>query len=109
MTVTDEITFVVDWRDEHIYVGDTVLYPRASGRSVEVQEGTVLQIVRHKNDRYVDTSYRDEDGKWVHGSTMVPAHKFQIQPTRSSRFSRSWGNAGEKPVWIQNGENVTRL
>lgn len=102
MTVSGSPTpEVTDWRGNSITVGDTVLYPRASGRSVEMREAVVLAIYRKDEDRY-DWS-RDADGAYVR--TAVPDFKFHLQPTGPG--SRGF-YAGDQPVWVQNGENVTR-
>lgn len=93
---------VVDWRGNEIRVGSTVLYPRMSGRSCEIQEGTVEAIFRHEQDRLVWAGTDPETGRGVWDK--FPAYKFRITPTRSTRFRR-WGDA--KPVTIHLGENVT--
>ena len=93
---------VTDWRGNEIKVDSHVVYPRASGRSVEMREAVVLEIVRHEKDRSVNWRRDPETGKYVWDD--VPAYKFRLQPT--GRSSRDFHN-GEKPVWVQNGENVT--
>lgn len=94
---------VVDWRGNEIRVGSTVVYPRMSGRSCEIQEGTVEAIFRHAQDRTIYAG-RDAEGSWIR--EKVPAYRFRIMPTRSTRFGR-WG--AKKAVTIQIGENVTAI
>lgn len=94
---------VTDWRGNVIEVGSPVVYPRASGRAVEMREAVVLEIVRHEKDRRTNWHRDPESGKYAYDE--VPAYKFRLQPT--GRSSREFYTSGEKPVWVQNGENVT--
>lgn len=80
---------MIDWRGTDYDVGSTVLYARQVGRSVELQEGTVLEFV--PNNDY-DASH--------HGDVKV-----RIEPTRNSRF----GFHPEKPVLIKVLKNITAL
>lgn len=104
--MTDKIT-VEDFRGNTYGVGDTVLYPRMSGRSCELQEGTVVEIKWYEDSEY----YRDEpSGRWL--TRPVQKHKVRVQPTKSSRFGRNavnWAGTETKPVWISIGENVVKV
>ena len=108
----------VDFRGNTIEVGDTVLYPRQMGDTLEMQEGTVLEIKGTEDTRSVrppgwvfsEESRRD----WI--TETYTKYKYKVQPTRSSRynrneFERDW-QTGQmiqvKSVWIQNGMNVVR-
>lgn len=95
-----------DWRGNLIKEGSTVLYPRASGRSVEIREATVLEVWRREEDRYHFEWDTDADGKRHGVRRELPAYVFKLEPTgRTSRFE-FWGDE-KAHVWIQNGENVT--
>lgn len=87
---------VIDWRGNPIRVGTCVLYPRMSGRSVEMQEGFVEEIKPVVRERYnYETKEREP----------VTEYSFKITRDRSSRFDK-WA---EKSVWILIGENVTAV
>lgn len=108
--MTEQIT-VTDFRGNTFTVGDTVLYPRMSGRSCELQEGVVVELKPFEDFRYFDNPKWGEEGepRWVRED--FTNHKVRIQPTRSSRFHRTgtdWRGEAVKPVWIQLGENVVR-
>lgn len=121
----------VDFRGNEIRVGDTVLYPRMSGRSCEMTEAQVVDIIINEDGRRVDNPEHDE---WVQrrkeqakqagqrywfeveapasdprpeGMITVPAWKFRLLPLRSTRFRR-WSGSEGKTVYIQLGENVVR-
>lgn len=117
----------IDFRGSEIRAGDTVLYPRASGRSVEMTEAKVLDVIEDPKGRQIGNpawdDWRDrriaetpEGEYWFkqlapvgdpqpeHFLT-VPAWKFRLMPTRSTRFTR-WS---DKSVLIQIGENVVRI
>lgn len=102
------MTVATDWRGNTYDVGSTVLYPRMSGRSCEMQEGIVLEI-----KKFTDTRYRHEqnpdDGKWYYNSEEFENYKVKIKPTRSSRDFWRDGSEDYKPVWIHIGENVTAV
>lgn len=89
-----------DWRENQIGEGDTVLYPRHIGDSVEVREAVVLEIFRFVRDRAVYVQ-----GK---GVEMRPAYGYRLQPTGNASRRPDAAPPG-KPVWITNGENVTRV
>lgn len=96
------IPYIEDWLGNHVGIGDTVVYPRTSGRSVEMREAVVLEIIRHEEDRIVEAYYDKELKQYVR--TYGPAYKFKLRPT--GRSTRGF-YAGEKDVWVQYGENVT--
>lgn len=89
-----------DWRGNLMSVGDTVLYPRQSGRSVELREAVVLEVWRMDEDRNV-YSYGPGRGMTV---TKAADYRFKLQPT--GRSSRGFAD-GQKAVWLNVGENVT--
>lgn len=91
-----------DWRGNLIVEGATVLYPRMSGRSVEMREATVLEIWRRNEDRRIFRWGAPPEERLG----TAPQYVFKLQP--NGRGSREF-HAGEGPVWIQNGENVTAL
>lgn len=121
---------LTDWRGNPYAIGTLILYPRMSGRSCEVQEGTVLDIYEAVYDR------RNHRG-WTRYDAANPNHQGQeretrvkVQPTgRSSRdFYRSnrqvrrdehgeiirdenghtmWEKTEAKPVTLLITENIT--
>jgi hypothetical protein len=127
---------LTDWRGNEYGVGDTVLYPRVSGRSAEISEGTVTDIYQVY---YGDFKWRrwrgegpeptkfvfdgwDEDGKRKEKEVSALGTRVQIQP--SGRTSRDFGywsareyNAetqkfdkkAPKAVTILNIENITKV
>lgn len=100
-----------DFRGNDYGIGDTVLYPRMSGQSCEMQEGVVVAFKPFEDERWVPNPYFDpnEDYNWKTNPLRLREkftnHKVQIRPTKSSRFERT-GNEDTKPVWIQIPENV---
>ena len=91
---------MIDWRGNFYEVGSTVLYPRASGRSVEITEGTVLEIVEVP-DSWV---FIPETTTWGRGV----GYKVKVQP--HGRGSRRFYRGDDlKPVWILKSENVTAV
>ena len=109
----------VDFRGNTIEVGDTVIYPRQMGDTLEMQEGTVLEIKGEEDTRTVrppgwvfsEESRRD----WI--TETYTTYKYKVQPTRSSRynrneFERDW-KTGQmtkvKPVWVHIGKNVVKV
>lgn len=121
----------VDFRGNEIRVGDTVLYPRMSGRSVEMTEARVERIIEVEGGRRVQNPAHDEwiarrkqqatdEGQryWFEveppasdprpeGYIRVPAWKFSLMPLRSTRQFHRWDET--KAVFIQIGENVVRV
>ncbi|MEV4749026.1 hypothetical protein AB0K21_21830 [Streptosporangium sp. NPDC049248] len=93
MATESEPRTLTDWRGNSYTVGTRVFYPRMSGRSCEIQEGTVLDIW--------DAVYDFDKFRWVHFDPDNPRHqkisgrdrvtKVKVQPTgRGSRdFYRS--------------------
>lgn len=108
----------LDFRGNYIHKGDTILYPRMSGRSVEMTEATVLEVKAYLDNKNVQNENFDSDRptgpdnpRWVWKE--VTRYKYQVQPTRSTRnFYRSgiysFDEEGIRPVWIQIGENVVK-
>jgi hypothetical protein len=95
---------LTDWRGNEYGVGDTVIYPRQSGRSVEVKEAVVLDISKF---------YRDSDWNWQRmpeeGLTVGNPEteiRVKVQPFRSSRFNYS---DEYRPATITNWQNITYL
>lgn len=109
-----DVNAAVDWRGIVFNVGELVLYPRMSGRSCEIQEGTVLAIKERHYFRQKFVGWSGEQFKSDRLYEDVPAfdRKVNIKPTHSSRnFGHySWQTEAEsRPVWIQIGENVTAV
>ena len=103
--MSKEVDEFIDWRGVAVGVGDTVLYPRVSGRSCEMQEGTVLSI-REDGTRTVIERAPTADDPWHYNRISVPQYRVTIKPSRSSRgFYR---DADLKAVGIRLGENVTK-
>lgn len=71
----------VDWLGNEYGVGDTVLYPRSEGRSVEMVKGEVVEFIEGSSRRV------------------------KVRPVATSRF-RFYG---EKPVIISIIENITKI
>jgi len=93
-------TALIDWRGNVYTVGDTILYPRASGRSLEMQEGRVVAIKPYNFKRYV---YSDSD------EVEEMRYKVQVDPIRSSRFSTGGYRSVEKVVTIEITTNITKI
>lgn len=97
---------LTDWRGNEYGIGDLVLYPRMSGRSCEMQEGTVTSV---------HLVYRDpERWEWKRVADGVEPpegsdteERVQILPSRSSRDFSRWGKP--KPVTLTIVGNVTVL
>lgn len=79
---------IIDWRGNGYEVGDTVVYARQSGHSVQLVEGKVLEFTTVKSG-------------WNEGKLVV-----LIQPTASSRWRAHYS---EKPVRITVLENITKV
>jgi hypothetical protein len=96
---------LTDWRGNEYGVGDTVIYPRQAGHSVEVKEGVVTDITKF---------YRDSDYNWQRmpeecltvGNPKTEI-RVKVQPSRSSRFTY-WGEE-YKPATLTNIENITLM
>lgn len=124
-------TIAVDFRGNEIRVGDTVLYPRMSGRSCEMTEAEVVDIIAHEKGRRVENPAWEEwrerrkaatpDGeRWYNqpdpeddprpeAYIAVPAWKFKLRRLRSTRFKMYPWSDPERPVTVQLGENVVRV
>ena len=112
---------LTDWRGNEYGVGDMIVYPRASGRSVEMSDGVVTDIYK--------VYYSPEAYKWKRfdgaeppdtGRSARTATRVQVKPTglgsrgfwrgdwREYRAVRDGEKQAEiKPVTICNIENVT--
>lgn len=105
-----EVESAIDWRGHEYAVGDTVIYPRMSGRSCEIQEGVVEKIVEYDSPRSravqdaTGTVIRDENDRVTYERVIEVGRKVRIRPTRNSRRFYRWD---EKAVWIQIASNVT--
>ncbi|MGZ0151890.1 hypothetical protein ACXJJ3_32870 [Kribbella sp. WER1] len=97
-----EPVIATDWRGNTYTEGSTVLYPRQSGRCVEMREATVLQITDKEEGYYVFD--RDAGQRVLHTRTV---RAVRLMPTRSSRFDRSWTE--HKATTIHNVENITAV
>lgn len=99
---------LTDWRGNDYGVGATVIYPRQSGRSVEVKEAVVLDIYE---------VYRDpEDWSWkrLPEGELMPDDRpvelrVRVQPFKASRFTPWAGDEDFKPATLINVENITVL
>jgi len=100
LTVDTDEPKLTDWRGNDYGVGDLVLYPRASGRSLEMQVGTVVAIKPYGYKRY---PYDDSD------EVEEMRHKVVIHPINSSRFSTGGYRSVEKDVTITITTNITAL
>ena len=91
-------------------VGDTVLYPRMSGRSVEMQAGVVVAFKEYQEKDYErNPHWKDgDDYRLRYIEKTVTKFKVQVQPTKSSRF-RHWDDSEKSKVWITNVENITKV
>ncbi|WP_282203928.1 hypothetical protein [Kitasatospora fiedleri] len=96
---------LTDWRGAEYGVGDIVLYPRMSGRSCEMQEGTVTDIYVAVRDPETYGWKRLAEGATPDGQPTEM--RVQILPTRSSREFFRWGVP--KPVTLTIVKNVTAL
>lgn len=87
---------LTDWRGNEYGVGDIVLYATSQSSSVEMHEGTVLEIAEKKH------SWKDE-------YTTV----LKVQPTKSassySTKTTAWRDEPFKPVTLRVLNRVTFL
>lgn len=97
---------LTDWRGNEYTVGDTILYPRQSGRSVEMCEAVVDDIRRVWYDGH---SYR-----WRKVDDTTPPHedpeKFATRVTviPTGRGARQFHRMDGKIVWLdENGQPCT--
>ncbi len=99
-----QVASYTDWRGHTVEVGSLVLYPRASGRSVEVMEGEVVEIfeTRECHTRGRERPTEDDWSKWSTPRTT-------IRPIRSSRFDsqKSWRGSPKRNAIVFDHENVT--
>lgn len=93
-----------DWRGHTVEVGSLVLYPRASGRSVEIMEGEVVEIFETR-ECYVYGRERPTEQDWSKWSTP----RTTIRPIRSSRFDsqETWNGRKKRNAIVFDRENVT--
>lgn len=96
-----------DFRGNTIRVGDTVVYPKQTGDTLEMRESVVLEIlVTDGIDTVFNLEWPDNGGpKFL--DVEAPYYKYRLQPIRSSRYNAWQGNP--KAVWIQNGMNVVKV
>lgn len=111
---------LTDWRGNDYTIGDTVLYPRTSGRSVEMSEGVVLEIVRGWGGMYNSFTrlaededppeIRQRDG-WDHEAretiwtTVTAPVVYRVKLKPSGRTSRNFGYYSD---WERNEETGRR-
>ena len=108
-----------NWLGQNIAVGDTVVYPRLSGRSCHLQEGVLVELslmTEEEARRQYGSRRVRRDGrtfqeelpreKWEHHIGRPTRAK--VQPTeRSSRWRTSAGR--ERPVILHaNAESMIR-
>lgn len=83
---------LIDWQGNEYGVGDTIVYPVMSGRSVSMQEATVLDIW---------AVYRcPEDYKWKRLKEGEPV------PTKEEW---EWDRSGEQPVRVSKGHRTVEI
>lgn len=87
---------MVDFRGNVFKVGDTVVYPRQFGQTLEMQEGVVLEFI-YKDDK------QWRDGRWHEGY-----YKVRIRPTHSSRYN-DYRDIDARPVLITNSMNIVKV
>ena len=106
-----------DFRGNTFTIGDTVVYPRMSGRSCELQEGIVLAMKPYTEEKFIGFKYPDSRKYEDRIYETVTKYKVKIKPTRNSRgFYRTGGSsvygyadaAETIPVWVQIGDNVMK-
>lgn len=86
---------VKDWRGNEYGVGSVVLYPRASGRSVEMQEGTV--------ERLWYVAYSRETWKWEEVSEGTPEAVLRAKVRPNGRGSRDFFRTDTEPKYYLTG------
>lgn len=67
---------MIDWRGNHYDVGSTVLYPRASGRSVEMTEAEVVDI----KVKLVDVVWNENQYDWDKRIGLPKFEGIQFKP-----------------------------
>lgn len=94
---------MIDWRGHPYTIGSTIFYPRMSGRSVEIQEGRVVDIW--------DAVYDLDRYKWVRYDpakpvefTGDPVTRVKVMPT--GKGSRNFYRTGETYQRDASGELV---
>lgn len=113
---------LTDWRGAEYGTGDLVLYPRVSGRCVEMMEGTVVEVyqvyyddedrcqwVRLEPDQLApfEKVYTRDLLERVDGDTrMRTEYRVRIRPT--GRGSRDF-HRGMKDAVLTVHENVTKV
>ncbi|MGW0061429.1 hypothetical protein ACWDTT_16065, partial [Streptosporangium sandarakinum] len=116
--VSEHIT-LTDWRGNTYSVGSNVIYGRMSGRSVELSEGTVIDIwyarydtVRFKGWTRIDPSEAtDKDGLRVkiqpHGPGSRSFYRSGVtyEADGDGGYRRKFGEM--KPVMLEVLENIT--
>lgn len=67
---------ITDWRGNEYGVGDTILYPRQSGHSVEIAEGVVEMIFQSA------PTYNSRPGGLTVRVTITRASRFKMYSAR---------------------------
>lgn len=109
-----------DWRGNTYGVGDLIVYPRASGRSVEMSDGVVEAIfeVFYDTDSYgwkrVEGANVPEDARRAMRVRVKPtglgSRGFWRGDWRTYKAEREGtGKADVKPVTLINVENITAI
>ena len=94
---------VTDWRGNTYTLGDTILYPRMSGRSVEMQEAVVVDLYHVHYSRETWDWARLPEGEAVTAETPL---RVRVRPT--GRGSRKFYAVG-KDVTILITDNITKV
>ena len=112
-----------DWRGHSYEVGDLVLYPRMSGRSVEMMEATVVDIWRvFYNDSFewqrlpegeraskMKKEWNGETREFVSLGIPDDELRVKLQPTGAGSRFRHYEGVDLKPVVLQVTENITKI
>ena len=110
---------VTDWRGNTYTVGSTVLYPRMSGRSVEMCEATVeriwwkgeeMRVSLRPNGRGARGFYRtDTRAVYIDKSTGEEVSWLAAKDLGHDRYELRWDPIPIKPVTITCTENITAV
>lgn len=88
---------LTDWRGNEYGVGTRVIYARSSGRSVEMQEGTVTKIVEVDGKPHVSVQPSGRGSRNFGRVTSKMIYRDETGKVRSSK-------AYYKDVWKENPE-----
>ena len=119
-------TWVRNWLDQAIWVGDTIIYPAMGGRSCQMTEGVVLKIkvmTEEEAKAKFGTRSRYSQEELRYFTEDVPLEKWEhhigeavgmtVKPTgRNSRWTQHWSSReGEaKPVHLTgNAASVVKV